>query len=139
MDPTRARFVEHEGERLYLIDLEGLPATEVLAVADRAAREIGAEPPRSVLTLTHLKGVPLDRRVVDKLTWLADADRGHVRAAAIAGLSPLQRFVYEAARILSRRDFRLFDTVDEAKDWLVSVVARRASRELRGPAPSPPP
>lgn len=121
MPTSRTRFIQHQGKELYLIDIEGLTPDEVLGLVDGAARDIRARPHGSVLTLTHVKGVRLENRMIERLRWLADGNKPHVKAAAISGLSPMQRVVLNTVKILTRRDFHLFDTQDEAKRFLASL------------------
>lgn len=121
MITSRTRFIEHQGKELYLIDVEGLTPDEVLGLVDGAAHDIRARPPGSVLTLTHVKGLQLENRMIERLRWLADGNKPHVKAAAISGLSPMQRIVLNTVKILTKRDFHVFETQDEAKAFLVSV------------------
>ncbi len=121
MNESRTRFVQHRGKELYLIDIEGLTPDEVLGLVDGAARDIRGRPLGSVLTLTHVKGVRLENRMIERLRWLADGNKPHVKAAAISGLSPIQRIVLNTVKILTKRDFHLFDTQDEAKAFLASL------------------
>jgi hypothetical protein len=114
-------FIEHRGQRIFLIDIEALPADQVIALIDVVAREIRAEPAGSVRSLTHVKDAVVTTAMVERLRWLADGNRSHVKAAAIAGLSPAQRIVFTVVKTLTGRDFRLFATLAEAKDWLASV------------------
>lgn len=117
----RTRFIRHQGREIYLIDIEGLTPDEVLSLVDGAARDIRGRPPKSVLTITHVKGVRLENRMIERLRWLADGNKPHVKAAAITGLSGIQRVVFNTVKILTGRDFHLFETVDEAKAHLSSL------------------
>jgi hypothetical protein len=117
----RARFIVHRGKRIYLIDCAGLSPEQLLQVMPQVARAVRAEPPGSVLTLTHIKGVRLDSRVNADLKQLAAGNKPHVKAAAVAGLSPLQMVILNMVKLFSRRDFRVFATMDEAKDYLASL------------------
>ena len=116
---ARARFVDHRGKRVYVIDASGLGYEQILELADQVALDVRAQPPGSTLTVTHVKDATLDRRMMEKLRWLADGNRPHVKAACVTGLGPLHRFVFNTVKILTRREFRTFDTVEQAKDWLV--------------------
>jgi hypothetical protein len=121
MPTPRARFITYRGTPLYLIDAEGLTPDEVIALADVVERDVRAQPPSSVLTITHVKGVPLDHRMTERLRRLTEGNKPHVKASAVTGLSATQRFVFNTVKILSRRDFHLFETVDEAKEFLVNL------------------
>jgi hypothetical protein len=119
--PQPTGFIEHRGVRIYLIDIEGMPSNEVIALVDEVAREIRAEPPGSVRTLTHVKGAIVSTAMVERLRWLADGNRAHVKAAAISGLSAAQRVVLNVVKSLTHRDFELFATREEALDHLAKV------------------
>ena len=114
-------FITHRGKRIYLIDAEGIDRDRVRELADQAAREIRAEPPGTVLTITHVKGAQVDMHVADTLRKLAEGNGPYVKAACVTGLSAPQRIVFYTVKTLSRRDMKLFDTVDEAKDYLVDL------------------
>jgi hypothetical protein len=51
---------------------------------------------------------------------LAAGNKPHVRLSAISGLSPLQRVVLNTVKIFTRREFHLFDSKDQALDFLAS-------------------
>jgi hypothetical protein len=117
----RARFIMHNGKRIYLIDGEGLGPEAVIALCDQVEADVRSQPQGSVLTITNVKGVPMDHRLTDRLRRVAEGNRPYVKAAAITGLSPVQRFVVTTVKILARREFHLFDTVDQAKDFLAEL------------------
>jgi hypothetical protein len=114
-------FITHKGKRIYLIDAEGIDRDRVGELAARAAADIRAQPPGSVLTITHVKDAHVDMQVVDALRKLAEGNAPYVKAACVTGLSQAQRIVFYTVKILSRRDLRLLDTIDEAKDFLAGL------------------
>ncbi len=114
-------FITHKGKRIYFIDAEGIDRDRVGALADKAAAEIRAQPAGSVLTITHCKDAHVDMQVVDALRKLAEGNGPYVKAACVTGLSQPQKIVFYTVKILSRRDLKAFDTVDEAKDFLAGL------------------
>jgi hypothetical protein len=118
---SRSRFIQHLGKELYLIDIEGLTPDEVIRLVDGAARDISTRPHGSVLTLTHVKGVRLENRMVERIRWLAETNKPYVKAAAISGLTPMQRIVMNTVKTFTGRDFHVFETQDEAKAFLAAV------------------
>jgi hypothetical protein len=114
-------FVTHKGKRIYIIDAEGLQAAGVEALAAKAAADIRAEPLGSVLTITVAKDARIDMQVVGTLRKLAEGNAPYVKAACVSCLSPPQKLVLLTLKVLARRDFTLFDTVEEAKDYLASL------------------
>lgn len=111
-------FITHKGKRIYFIDAQGITRDRIAEVADKAAAEIRAQPPGSVLTITHVQDAVVDMQVVDALRQLADGNAPFVKAACVTGLAPALKVVFYTVKILSRRELKLFDTVEEAKDWL---------------------
>lgn len=114
-------FLTHKGKRIYFIDAEGIDHNRVGELAARAAAEIRAQPPGSVLTITHVKNAKVDMQVVDTLRKLAEGNAPYVKAACVTGLSQPQKIVFHTVKILSRRDLKLLDTVEEAKDFLAGL------------------
>ncbi len=114
-------FLQHRGKRIYLIDAEGIDASRVEPLAAQAAAEIRAEPRGTVLTITHVKDARVDQRLVQALRELAEGNAPFVKAACVTGLSPMHKLVFYTVKILARRDFKQFETVEEAKDYLASL------------------
>jgi len=118
--PGFTGFVPHQGKQIYLIDIEGLAPDQVLGLIPGVARAVRAAPPKSVCTLLNVKGVRLEPRMNEALKDLAAGNAPHVKASAIVGLGALQKVVLTAIAMFSRREFKLFDTIDQAKAYLVS-------------------
>jgi len=120
MPDDRCRFIKHKGKRIYLIDIEGLSPDDVVKRIPIAARDIRAQPLGSVMTLVHVKGVKLEERMNTDLKELAAGNKPYVRLSAISGLSPLQRVVLNTVKIVTRREFHLFEEKEKALDFLAS-------------------
>lgn len=114
-------FITHKGKRIYYIDAEGIDRDRVAQVASKAAADIRSQPPGSVLTITHVKGAQVDMQVVGTLRALAEGNAPYVKAACVTGLSAPQKIVFQTVKILSRRDLKVYDTVEEAKDFLAGL------------------
>jgi hypothetical protein len=119
--PLQTGFVVHKGVRIYLIDIEGMDPAQVSKVVDKVARDIRAEPPKSVRTLTHVKDAVVDTKMIERLRWLADGNKPYVKHAALAGLTPAQRVILNVVKSLTGRDFALFATREEAMEHLASL------------------
>jgi hypothetical protein len=119
--PQPTGFVQHRGARIYLIDIEGMEPGEVSRIVDKVAKDIRAQPRGSVRTLTHVKDAVVSTAMIERLRWLADGNKPHVKYAAIAGLTPTQRVILNVVKSLTGRDFALFATKAEALDHLASL------------------
>jgi hypothetical protein len=80
-----------------------------------------AEPLGSVRAVAVFTGSRFSSEVVDAIKQLAVSNRPHMKASALVGMSDLQRSVFlKGIERTSDRTFGLFDTVDEALDWLAA-------------------
>jgi hypothetical protein len=45
-------------------------------------------------------------------------NKPYVRHSAVAGMERVHRVLYRAVLLFSRRSIEIFDTTDQARDWL---------------------
>ena len=120
----RARFVEHRGKRLLLLDYTGMGSSmdEVHEVIAKTRQVISREPPASVLTVTDVRGSRINPANVRAMQELVRHNTPYVRwGAVVVGLSGVALTAFRAVQAVSRRrNLRAFNDLDEAKDWLVA-------------------
>jgi len=116
----RVRFVEHRGKRILFHDFSSIkdPADAFGRLA-LSKTIVATQEPGSLLTLTWVHGSRFNREIIEALKDLVIHNKPYVRHGAIAGLSGLQRVIYVTITQLTGRRLKTFDTVEEAKDWLV--------------------
>ncbi|HWE24063.1 MAG TPA: hypothetical protein VG496_08995 [Myxococcales bacterium] len=115
----RVRIVTHRGRPIVFQDFSHVTTAEEGLRAIDEARAFVERQPRGVLLLTDVTGSTFDQRVVDAMKELAEHHKPFVAAAAIVGLSPIQRVVYATVVKITGRVIRPFTTTEEAMDWLV--------------------
>ena len=115
----RVRFITHAGTRILLIDSSGCTADEVCENYNRCLRMVTAEPPGSVLTLSDFTGAEITRKAFDYMKQVAVFDRPHVRRAALIGKESFPDVFYRGLQTFSARSFQMFETREQALDWLV--------------------
>jgi hypothetical protein len=89
------------------------------AEIDAVDEVILREPPDSVLLLVDLRHTVTSSAVVDLFKKSSAKTKGYVRKQAIIGISGIQKMLAQAVAWFSRETFVIFDTPDEARDWLV--------------------
>jgi len=115
----RSRFIEHKGKKIYKIDCSDCKPADIHPLIDECARIVRAQPPKSVLTMTIAGGGKFDNDIVGKLKELTKGNDPYVKKAAVVGMSGLYKVVLMAVSMFSKREFHMFDTEEEAKDFLV--------------------
>jgi hypothetical protein len=117
----RVRFVEHKGQRILLFDFEGLQEPAVsLQEIDRAKAFVATHPPKSLRILTNVRNTRYNGAVLQAMKDLAKHDEPYVTASAVVGLTGLLRIAYTAITTFSRRNIAVFDSENEAMDWLAA-------------------
>jgi hypothetical protein len=115
----RVRFIIHRGKQVLSINYANCDVAMLKAVAEEGHRVIALEPPNSVLTLNDVTGTGFDQESVEVLKSRVAANAPYVRRAAVIGISGLQRMIYEAVQMFTKRTIRAFASREEALDYLI--------------------
>lgn len=116
----RVRFLEHHGRKILLIDYSNVTDDEgILKIVEERKRVVAAQPPRSLVTLTDVTGARFTKKVMDTVRQAAVLDRPFVRRAAMVGVDTLPKGLLEGVENFALRDWKRFDSRQEALDWLI--------------------
>lgn len=119
---TRIKFLYHKQRRVLLYDFTGLPDTSEAHELIRYAREVAAkQAPHSLFTLTDISDSHYDKGVTSALQELAKHNKPYVIAGAAVGVSGLSKIIFRSILAFSgRKNIQLFDTREQALDWLAT-------------------
>ncbi|MDH3997326.1 MAG: hypothetical protein OET90_00665 [Desulfuromonadales bacterium] len=117
----RAKFVEHKGQQIFLMDCTDTTLDEMTQIIEECARAVRSQPEKSVLTLIVAGGSAFSADTISRLKELARDNAPYVRASAIIGVTGLYKVVFNAVSMFSKRRFYLFDSTEEAMDFLVEL------------------
>ena len=116
----RIQFVEHRGTRLLHLNLAGAKAADVIQLVKDATPVIAAHPERSVRTLTDVTDLSFNSEATVALKQFTMHNKPYVIAGAVVGVTGLKQIIYNSIVKLTGRKIMAFDTIDQAKNWLVS-------------------
>jgi hypothetical protein len=119
-DMDAVTFIEHRGKRILLVDLRSAEAPEAVRRLYEASAVTTREPLRSVLRLVDVTGVGLDARRGEVVHETVVRDLPHLRAIAVVGVEGKKRLVFNVAAAVLGDAIEHFDTLEQAKDWLVT-------------------
>jgi hypothetical protein len=119
-DMERSKFIGHKGKQIYQLDCSTCQPEDYLPMIAECARNVQSQPEKSVLTLTIAGGGRFDKDTITELMTLTRDNEPYVRKSAIVGISGLQKIVLQTVSAFSKREFKLFDDLEQAKDYLVS-------------------
>ena len=121
----RINFVLHKQRRVLVYDFTQLPNTSDALQLIEYARKIAAQQlVNSVFTLSDITGSRYDRDVTAALQGLAKHNKPYVIAGAAVGVTGLQNVVFQSILAFSgRKNIKLFETREQALDWLAGYPA----------------
>jgi hypothetical protein len=120
MAAERVQFIKHKGKELLFLDFSECKPEEVLSVIDEAKMAIRTRSENSVCTLTDVTNLRFDDNVSEKMKAFTVHNKPYVKAAAVVGVVGIKKILFEAIMLFSRRKFHAFDTLEQAKTWLVA-------------------
>ena len=115
----RLRFIKHKGHAIYLVDFTHCTAKELLLLLDQIRADVARHAPGSVLILADFSGAQIDKRVATRMKEVLVLDRPYVKRSAWVGTESLPQVFYEHFKTFSQRDLPIFQTREEALEWLV--------------------
>jgi len=132
--PSPARFLDHGGQRVILLDFTGITDTaEGLAALEEARAFIDRlVPDGSHYTLTDVRQTRYDRVIVEAFNRFTAQNKPFIRAAAVVTDSALHRAAITMVGLVSRRKLGVFDTREAGLAYLAGQRAAVAA------APMPP-
>jgi hypothetical protein len=116
----RINFITHQGKQILVLDFSNSKPDEVLRTIEQAKGVISKQPPNSLLTLTNTTGTRFDDEVTAQMKAYAAHNKPYVRAGAAIGITGLRKIIFDAILLFSSRKLATFDTIEAAKDWLVT-------------------
>jgi len=91
----------------------------MLLLLDQVRADVARHVPGSVLTLADFTGAQVDKSVATRIKEVLALDRPYVKKSAWVGTESLPHVFYENFKSFSQRDFPIFNTREEAMEWLV--------------------
>lgn len=120
-------FESAEGVEIAVADYRGCNPDEFLARL-RVVRDcVILLPPRSAIVLTLVAGVSYRPDAMRELVSILRETKPHVRASAVVGLGHLGLLI-RVINHLSARDVEAFESIDEARLWLLEQARKTADR-----------
>ena len=113
-----AQWITHKGVRILFLNGRGLPEAEYVAALDEVTQEIlnSRSSPPMLFDLGNTAMTPKTTQKAKEMDAALKAAGITDGPGAVVGLSKLAKMV---AQVFGRKT-HYFDTIDEAKEWLVS-------------------
>lgn len=117
----KTEFKEYRGKRIARLDFANIAEEkDALAAIAEAAAIIQAQPPKSLYTMTIVRGSRFNSTVLSAIKKLASENIPYVRAGAIVGMGTLHKAAYLTVMYFSKRTIPAFDSEEEAQEWIAT-------------------
>jgi hypothetical protein len=115
----RMSWITHRQRRIFLVDYSEMRDPEaIIELARGSAAEIQKAPHGSVLCLLDVQGARYTPAVISVFKEAALANKPHLRASAVTGISGLLMVAYRGITRLMRQEIPAYQTRAEALEWL---------------------
>lgn len=115
----RVRYIKHKDRDIISVDLsDSRNEEENIAILQKARELIDIQAPKSVLLLTNVTNAHYGSKGVEAMKAYAKANTPFVKASAVVGVTGIKRIIYQAIVKMTGRHIAVFDTTEQALDWL---------------------
>jgi hypothetical protein len=116
---SRAEFIVYKGVRILELDLKGSKdINQSIATFQLAQKLAVKEPLKSLHLLTDVTDAHYTTEGVAVMKEFSKATTPYMKASAAVGVSGMKKIIVLSLMKLAGRDIKLFDTREEALEWL---------------------
>ena len=117
----RIQYIEYKGKRVLLEDFTGMkPGQEFTDTLNEAKQTIHSQPEGSVIALFDATNALFDQKVIDQVKEFTASNKPFVKTSAVVGITGLLKIALMTVSRFSGRNFKTFETRDEALEWLIA-------------------
>jgi len=118
----KSRWVNHKGVRVFIADFSGYAndAVALRAECNYVTHMLRDEPLHSVVSVSNMDGTFANEDIIRALMELVGHTNQFIQKRAVIGVSGFRRhFLDVFAKVVGDLKFSVFDTLEQALDWLV--------------------
>lgn len=118
----RYQVLTHRGKQIYFSDYRGLMGEALAQQIHKNVSlgvELGNRGIRDRLTLVDFTDTIATQEVMDALKESAIKQKSNIKATAVVGVTGMRKHLLGVVNRLTGIGARPFDTLEQAKDWLV--------------------
>jgi hypothetical protein len=120
----RAKFIEYKGKSIYYVDYSNIKTSEeflaIIKSTNAFREELKRDGLKNLLMLVNISGSFVYGDVLAEIKKAASLTKELIAKEAIVGITGSKKILLKILQSFSKMDFKIFDTEEEAKDWIVS-------------------
>jgi hypothetical protein len=119
-----AKIIEYKGKDIYYVDYSDIKTNEefltVIKQTNSFREKMKSEGKRNLLMLVDISGSFVYGDVLEEIKKAGKHTKELVRKEAVVGITGGKKILLSIVQSFTRMNLKVFDSVDEAKDWLIS-------------------
>jgi hypothetical protein len=114
-----AEWILHKGKKILYINYNELSNQEQLDLIRKATQILLDSGSKENLTLSDVRGITVSSEFVDLAKEMGQKSGLVTKKAAIIGIEGIRKVILQGVNKFSGNIRKPFNTIEEAKDWLV--------------------
>ena len=118
------KWIDYNDKKILLADysnVDMLKLQDEVKANERAIADLGSKGFKDLLVLTDVRGCHIDLAAVNAFQAVSTTMKPYTKGSAVVGISTLRKILLEAVNKFSKLETKAFDTLEEGKEWLVSL------------------
>lgn len=117
----RVRWIEHKGKKIIYNDFSKINTNDVIKVVRQFEQIIMANKDKEeILVLSNMTGAHVFGESYEEIKRITKVVRPYIKKRAVVGIMGVKSILYKAVNIFAKgTPTKMFDTIEEAKDYLV--------------------
>ncbi len=120
-----AQFVEYKGQSIYYVDYSNIKSNDefiaVIKQSNSFREKVRSEGKKDLLMLVDISGSFVYGDVLTEIKKAGKITKELTLKEAVVGISGGKKILLKIVQSFTNMNLKVFDSIDEAKDWLVSA------------------
>lgn len=116
---SRIKKITHQNIEIVYTDLSNLDIEEAKVIMIEAADLVGSYAPKTAYSMIDFEKMRFNRSVIETIKEISKRNEPYIVATAVLGLTSMTKLIAKSAILIGGRNAKVFDDIEEAKDWLV--------------------
>ncbi|MBW1848589.1 MAG: hypothetical protein JRI53_05855 [Deltaproteobacteria bacterium] len=120
MTSNRVSWIEYKGEKILYADYSNATPDEIISTAKESVSISCAQEKKSILQLVDVSNANYDLKSWQTVRQGAKETVPYSKASAVLGVEGAKKYLLTVTKMVSKRNIKAFDNINDAKEWLVS-------------------
>jgi hypothetical protein len=120
-----AQFIEYKGKYIYYVDYSNIKTNDefmsVIKQSNGFREKVKSEGKKDLLMLVDVSGSFVYGDVLTEIKKAGKITKEMTQKEAVVGISGGKKILLKIVQSFTNMNLKVFDSIDEAKDWLVSA------------------